>query len=151
MAADAWKIYDKLKLFVLNGTIDLDTDTIKVALFLSTSNCASLTHDELGDLTNQHANANGYTTGGVTVTPSLAQVTSTTTYDATDAVFTASGGNIVARFAVLYANVTRNGVTNPLIGFTLMDNAPADVTITPPNTLTIATPAGGVFALAGGT
>jgi hypothetical protein len=39
MAANAWKRYNKFPEYIGDGTIDLDNDTFKVALFLSTSNC----------------------------------------------------------------------------------------------------------------
>lgn len=151
MAADAWKLYHTAKEYLGDGTLDLDLDTIKCALFLSTSNAATLTNtvNEYGDLTNEHANGNGYTTGGVTVAATWVESAGTITFDVADAVWTASGGSIVARFAVLYANVTRT-IVDPLIAMTLLDNTPADVTVTDGNTLTVAINASGVFTLSGG-
>lgn len=127
MAAQKFLIYDSFKEYAGDGTIDLDTDTIKMALFLSTSNCATLTHDEYGDLTNEHANGNGYTTGGVTL-PNIAWTRSgaKTVFTSDPAEWTASGGAITARFAVLYDNVTRSGITNPLLAYSLLDDTPAD-------------------------
>ena len=151
-AAGKWKIYDQFRLWASDGTFDLDANTIKCALFLSTSDCDTLTSANalLADLTNQHANANGYTTGGVTVAATWTNAAGTSTFDVADAVWTASGGSIVARFAVLYASGTLNGHVDPLIAVCLLDTAPADVTATTGNTLTVQINASGVFTTSGG-
>jgi hypothetical protein len=62
--------------------------------------------------------------------------------DSTDATWTASGGSIVARFAVIYE------VTGNVVCYCLLDSTPADVTVTTGNTLTVQIAAGGVFDLA---
>jgi hypothetical protein len=151
MAADAWKIYNKFKEYMADGLIDLDGDTFKMALFLSTSNCATLTWDDYADLSNEHANANGYTTGGET----LASVTwtesaGTVTFDFADEVWTASGGSIICRFAVVYDDTPTTPVADPLVGYSLLDNTPADVTVNDGNTLTVQINANGMFQLSGG-
>src|SRR6185503_19323755 len=100
MAAGKWKLYDFAKKYIGDGTHDLDVTTnMQVALFLSTSNANTLSVGTgiYGDLTNEHANANGYTTGGVALTgETWTRSGDTTTYDANDPVWTASGGSIVA-------------------------------------------------------
>ena len=152
MAADAWKMYDQAREWLGDGTIDLDTDEFYMALFLSTSNCATLTHDELADLTNQHANANGYTTGGEACTAVITNANqwlrnvASVKFDCDDVVWTAAGGSIVARFAVIYDTTH---ATDALLCMSLLDNAPADVTATTGNTLTITIHADGVFTLTG--
>ena len=138
MAAGAWTFVNSTRTDILNGTFDLDTDTFKVALFLSTSNIGASSTTYAG-VTNEHANANGYTTGGITVSPLTLSGTTTVTVDfTTDPVWTASGGSIVARFAVLYESGGR------VLAYCLLDSTPADVTITTGNTLTIATPSGAI-------
>ncbi len=149
MAAGKWKVFEPAKVYLADGTMDLNTNTFKVALFLSTSNCNTLSLGTLAALTNQHANANGYTTGGITVTPTYTQTGGTATFDTTDPVWTASGGSIVARSAVIYQSGVVNGVTDALLAVCLLDVTPADVTATPPNTLTVAMNALGLFTLAG--
>lgn len=151
-AAGKWKRYDIFSKWIGDGTFDLDANTIKCALYLSTSDANTLTNVNSlkGDLTNEHANANGYTTGGVTVAATWVESSGTTTFDVADAVWTASGGSIVARFAVLYASGTLNGHVDPLIAVCLLDTTPADVTATTGNTLTIQINASGVFTLSGG-
>ena len=149
MAADAWKIYNKFKEYMADGLIDLDGDSFKVALYLDTSNAATLTIDRKGNLTNEHANANGYTTGGVAVTQTWVESAGVVTFDSDDPAWTASGGSIVARFAVLWDD-TPTSIPDPIVAYSLLDNAPADVTVTDGNILTLQLNANGYFQLSGG-
>lgn len=140
LAAGAWTFTNNSRTYLLNGAFDLDTDTFNMALLLSTSNigAASTTH---AGVTGEHANANGYTTGGNATALSLSGTT-TVTVDCTDEVWTASGGSITARFAELYE------VAGNVLCYCLLDNTPADVTATAGNTLTVQIHASGVFTLA---
>ena len=141
MAAGAWTFTNGGRPRLLNGTFDLDTDTFLCALFLSTSNIGAASTTYAG-VTNEHANANGYTTGGIAIALTLAGTTTVTADIATDPVWTASGGSIVARFAVIYE------VGADVLCYALLDATPADVTATTGNTLTCAAHASGVFTLA---
>ena len=140
MAATAWAFTNGARTLLLDGTFDLNTDSFKMALFLSTSDLAA-TETTYAGVTNEHANANGYTTGGIAVTLTLAGTTTVTVDIATDPVWTASGGSIVARFATIYE------VAGNLLVFCTLDSTPADVTATDGNTLTVAAHASGVFTL----
>ena len=147
MAADAFVIHDKTKEYMGDGTIDLDADSFKAILCLSTSNIATTSIDGYAAVTNEHANGNGYTTGGVAVTsPTWVESSGTVTFDCADLIWTASGGSIVARFGAVYDDTVTTPVADPLIAHTLMDNTPADVTATDGNTFTIGIHANGVFA-----
>lgn len=139
MAAGSWQFTNSGRTSLLDGTFDLDSDTFKMALFLSTSNIGAASTTYAG-LTNEHANGNGYTTGGTSVTLSLSGTT-TVTVDSTDATWTASGGSITARFAVIYE------VGGRVLCYCLLDSTPADVTATDGNTLTVQINASGVFTL----
>lgn len=140
MAAGSWTFTNAGRTSLLNGDFDLNSDTMKIALFLSTSNIGSGSTTYAG-LTNEHSNANGYTTGGNSVTGSLSGTT-TVTFDVSDpTAWTASGGSITARFAVLYE------VSGNVIAYCLLDSTPADVTATTGNTLTVTINASGVFTL----
>jgi hypothetical protein len=155
MAAGKWKLYESAKLYLADGTFDLDLNTNwKLALFLSTSNANTLGSgiDVYGDLTNEHANANGYTTGGVAITPTWTQSGGTATFDAADLSpgWTASGGSIVARFGVIYKDATVNSIVKPLLCVCLLESVgPADVTTTTGNTLSVTFNASGIFTLSG--
>jgi hypothetical protein len=152
-AAGKWKLYEFAKEYLADGTLDMDlTSNMQMALFLSTSNCDTLSVGTgvYGDLTNEVANSFGYTTGGIALTgETWTHSGGTTTFDCDNVVWTASGGSIVARFAVIYVNATVNSIVKPLICVSLLDTAPANVTATDTNTLTIAINASGVFTLSG--
>jgi hypothetical protein len=151
MAAGNWIMVDTAKKYVMDGTIDFDTDTIKMALFTSTY-APTVAGTTLYSTTNELTTANGYTAGGVTMTGQVTATGSTTKLTASNnASWTASGGSITARYAVLYKSGTANSITNPIVGYCLLDTAPADVTVTTGNTLTINTPAGGFFSYTGAT
>lgn len=130
MVAGPWILTDQARMKILNGTL-ASGSSWKVALFLSTSNIG-VTSTTFAGVTNQHATANGYTAGGVSVTAVLAGTTSVTWSFATNPTWTASGGSIVARFAVLY-KVSSDDV----MAYCLLDSTPADITTTSGNTLTI--------------
>lgn len=154
MAAGKWKAYDFAKEYLADGTFDMDNASLglQMALFLSTSNCETLSVGTgvYGDLTNEHANGNGYTTGGIALTGEVyTQTAGVATFDCDNVVWTASGGSIVARFAVIYCNATVNGIVKPLLCVSLLDTTPANVTATDGNTLTVAINASGVFTLSG--
>lgn len=143
MAADKWKIYDSFLEFMGDNTIDMDGDTFKVALYTSASNAATITNGDKAALTNEVANANGYTTGGNTLASvTWSQTSGTVTFDSADTVWTASGGSIVARYAVIYSDTS---ITDKLVAFSLLDNTPGDITVTDGNTLTIQMNASGIF------
>lgn len=141
MAAGAWVFPDGARTKLLDGTFDIDSDTWKMALFLSTSNIGTSSTTYAG-VTNEHSNANGYTTGGVAITLTLAGTTTVTVDISSDPVWTASGGSIVARFAVIYE------VSGNVLAYCLLDSTPADVTTTTGNTFTVAANASGVFTVA---
>jgi len=83
-------------------------------------------------VTNEHANGNGYTTGGASISLTLSGTTTVTVDITTDPVWTASAGSITARFAAIYE------VGGNVLCYCLLDSAPADVTATSGNTLTVA-------------
>ncbi|MBN7352167.1 Bacteriophage protein [Mycobacteroides abscessus subsp. abscessus] len=130
MTAGTWTFPNGARTNLLNGTFDIDSDTWRVALVTSTSNIGSSTTTWAG-VTNEVASGNGYTTGGVAVVLNLSGTTSVTASFATNPTWTASGGSIVARWAVLYE------LGGNVLCYVLLDNTPADVTTTNGNSLTI--------------
>lgn len=110
-------LYTSFKRDIMNGAIDLDTDTIKIALVTSSYTPNANTHTKFSDVTNEVANGNGYTSGGATL------VNKTVTADTGDSegVFDAddvtwSTATITARGAVIYKN-TGVASTSPLIQY----------------------------------
>lgn len=150
MAADAWKVYNSFKEYMADGTIDMDNDAFKMALFDVGSNATSLAVVRYGSLTSETANANGYTTGGKTLTsPTWVLAGSTVTFDGANVAWTASGGSITVRYAVIYDDTVSAVATDANVCMTTLDNTPADVTVTDGNTLTVQINASGVFTLSG--
>ena len=141
MAAGAWTMTNGGRTKLLDGTFDIDTDTYKMALFLSTSNIGAASTTFAG-CTNEHAAANGYSAGGIAAALTLAGTTTVTVAITTAPVWTASGGSIVARFAAIYE------VGGNILCYCLLDATPADVTATSGNTLTVGTNGGTIFTLA---
>lgn len=140
-------LYQSFNEYVGDGTIDLDTDTFKVTLHSSSYTPSASTHTVYADLTNELSTANGYTNGGATLASvSWSRSGATVTLDATDTTWTASGGSIAARYAVIRKSGTANSITDPLVAHILLDNTPADVTATDGNTLTLAWNASGILA-----
>ena len=141
MAAGSWVFTNTGRTSLLNGTFDIDSDTYNMALYLSTSNLGAASTTYAG-VSNEHAQANGYLTGGITTAGLTLSGTTTVKVDVTtDPVWTAAGGSIVARFAAIYE------VGGNILCYCLLDSAPADVTVTTGNTLTVAAHASGVFTL----
>jgi hypothetical protein len=148
MAADPWIAYGTFRKYLGDGTINLDSHTFKCALFLSTSNAATVTNTVYGDLTNEVASGFGYTTGGEALTSTWTQAGSVVTFDSASLLWTATGGPITCRYAVIYDD-TQTSPSKPLVAFCLLNNTPADVTVTDGNTLTISPNISGLFDLSG--
>ena len=154
-AAGKWKVYEIAKEQIMKGVMDLDTNAFRINLYLSTSNAETLakaTINDMGDITNEVATNYGYTQGAKTCTLTVAESGGTVTVDeTTNPVWTANGGSIVARFAVIYKYVDGTPANNIPLAVCLLDTAPANVTATTGNTLTITQSGSGIFTLSGAT
>lgn len=139
MAASAWVIHDRFKEYKGDNTIDMDGDTWECRLYTSASNIATTSVGDATSATNE-VSGNGYAADVVVGT--WVRSTSTVTFDSANAVFVASGGSIVARFAAI---VDTTVTPDEVVCHTLLDTTPADVTVTDGNTLTVAMNASGVF------
>lgn len=137
--------YNALLKYLADGTVDLDTDTIKVAL-VSSAYTFSAAHTVWADASAAEITGIGYTAGGVALAnKTLTLGSGILTFDADDAVWSAS--TLVARRAVVYKEGTANGLTNPLLFSCLMDNTPADVSSTNSD-FTIVWSGSGIISLA---
>lgn len=109
-------IYNSFKRDIMNGGIDLDTDTIKVALVTSTYTVDQDAHDNFDDITNE-VSGTGYTAGGATLASVTVTVDNTDNegvFDAADVTWSTS--TITARGAVIYKS-TGTASTSKLICF----------------------------------
>ncbi len=92
-------IYTSFKRDIMNGSIDLDTDTINVMLVTSTYT-VSASHTKRSDITNE-VSGTGYTAGGTAIgSPTVTNVSTNGVFDGNDVSWTTS--TITARGAVLY-------------------------------------------------
>ena len=140
--------YQTFRKYIGDGTFDMDANTFKVTLHTSTYTPNAATHTVYADLTNELSTAAGYTNTGATLgTVTFNQSGATVTFDAADTTWTASGGSIVARYAVIRAVGTLNTRVDPLVAYVLLDTTPADVTTTTGNTLTLQWNASGIFTV----
>src|SRR3990167_11065378 len=108
-------IYNSFWTRQMNGNaIDLDTDTIKVALMTSTYTPDQDAHDFFDDITNE-VSGTGYSAGGATLASKTITEDDTnngTVFDAADTSWTTS--TITARYAVIYKS-TGTASTSALI------------------------------------
>jgi len=98
--ADA--IYNSFKKNIMNGGIDLDTDTIKVALVTATYTPNQDTHEDFADVTNE-VTGTGYTAGGAAIGSKTVTADNTDNegvFDGADVTW--STATITARGAVIY-------------------------------------------------
>lgn len=129
-AAGAWTPTATTRTQILNGSFDWDTTLFKVALFTSASNLTTAS-TSYAAVTSEVANANGYTTGGITVTFVISGTTTVSVAFNQNPAWAASGGSLVARWAAIYA------VGGNIAFFCLLDGTPADVTVTANNVLVV--------------
>lgn len=110
-------VYNSFKRDIMNGSIDLDTDTIKVMLVTSSYTFNKDSHTKRSDITNEVSGI-GYTTGGVTLANKTVTVNNTTdkgVFDADDASW--ADASITARGAVVYKSRGGASSADELITF----------------------------------
>jgi hypothetical protein len=139
----SFAFYNGFSEYVADNTIDLDGDTFKVVL-LADSYTFDATDDGYADLSGELATANGYTQNDKTLaTVGWTRSGSTSTFDAADTEWTASGGSIVAKFAVVFSDTSTG---DKLVCCVTLDSSA--VTATTGNKLTLVWNASGIFTLA---
>ena len=143
MTAGAITPYYSLKEKLMDGDIDFDGHTFKVALFTSSYTPAAATDALLADIVANEVAGTGYTAGGATLT----SVTTTlaagvVTVDADDVSWAAA--SITAKYAVIYDDTVTG---DPLVAyFDLNTGAGSGVTISA-GTLEIRWNASGILTL----
>jgi hypothetical protein len=113
------------------GLIDWDTNAIKMGLLTAYTKTAVEDQETWTAVKadgTEHANANGYTTGGATLgTKTNAYASGVTTFGSASVVWTATGA-LTAKYAVCYDSVTDNAIF-----YIDLDGAGGDVTATDAN------------------
>jgi len=116
------------------GSIDWDTDTIKVALLSSSHTPSVSTHDFFDDVSADEVSGTGYTAGGATIgSIAVTESAGTATVDGNDVTWTQNGAGFTgARYAVVYKS-TGTASTSPLVFLLDLDtnrtNTTGDLTI----------------------
>ena len=150
MPAGAYVFPDKAKLNFFSATDLLNpANVFKITLHTSAWVPANATNEVYADATNELATAFGYTVGGITLTGiALTQTAGVVKFTSAAAVWTAAGGSIPAwRYGVVRASGTLNGKVDPIVGYFLGDNTPADIPATTTgNTLTVTMNASGIVS-----
>jgi hypothetical protein len=139
-APSALTLYYPFKAKLGDGTIDLNAGAGTIACTLHTSTYTpSTSHSTTADLTNEFATANGYTAGGYTLTSSSYTQTGGTAKWATgnNPTWIASGAGLSGMYYAVFNYATH------LIGYMLLDSAPASVTLAAGNVMTITQNANG--------
>lgn len=140
MATPKW--YANGLLAVTNGSVDLDTDTIKHILITSSYTPSQGSHDFRDDLgANEATGGSGYTSGGFTLaSKTLAIATLTLNWDAADISQAITGGPFAFRYGVWYKARGGASSADELIGYVdygAQSITDATLNITNTNQLTI--------------
>jgi hypothetical protein len=140
-AATTWTFTNEGRTKLQDGTLIPGTDTFKMALHASTGTQPSPTTTLWSGLsTSEIAAANGYTAGGTAITITLSGTT-TLTVDSTDGIWTASGGPLSARWAVIYE------VGGHVLCYSKLDSADVDVSCADGQQLKVEIAAAGLYTL----
>lgn len=138
--ASAAYFYDHTWRLTNTGLIDLDTDTLKIALVTS-AYTPNLAHTQWSDVSaNEASSGSGYTTGGATIAN---PVVTNDNIDYDDVVFPSLTKTF--RYAVCYASKTVAGLTNPLLFYVLLDTTHADIVSSGSNYMIQINPVDGLF------
>lgn len=141
----SWKAFNTARLYLHDGTLDLDSNTMKVTLHSSVFTPNASLMSVYASLTNELATLYGYTSGGASFTPTLTQNVAAVTFGTAGGTvsWTASGGTIQAKWAVLRSVGTLNGRVDPLIAYVDLDPLQTlGVSATTGQTLTVSWPSG---------
>lgn len=120
-------IYNSAKGKLGDGSIDWNTDTIKMALVTASYTPDQDAHDFFNDVTNEISASGTYTTGGVTLTCSVTidNTNNRAIYDATDVSITSFTETF--RYGIIYKS-TGVSSTSPLIA--VIDFTGSNITTT---------------------
>lgn len=113
MAVSAFTRFEKYSEHLATAVHNFSTHTLKISASNTTPNFATMTVK--ADFT-ELSTANGYTTGGTSVSVGLSRTGGVTSITGTDVVWTASGGPVGPFRYVYLWNDTPTSPADPLIG-----------------------------------
>ncbi len=113
--------YNHLMLCLLRGTIVAATDTLKLML-VSSAYTPDAEHTQIADVSAHEISGTNYTAGGKALSGVTASRSGASAkLDADELTFATLTATF--RYGVLYADVTRGGLTGPLVGYFALDSA----------------------------
>lgn len=147
MAASAWSFYNSFREYIGNGQFDLDGTSINFYMALHTSaasaNATNAVLSTQASIANEVANANGYATGGLSVsarTWAAGASAGVFRFDSTAVVWTATGGDISnVKYAIIYQSGGK------LVCYSKLTTS--QFTLSQDNTLTVTPSSNGIFEL----
>jgi len=108
MAANPWFMYGEAQKLVLDGTIDLDTDSFRMVLVDNTYVLNQSTDALWSAISADEITGTGYTANGKAITPTIARSGLVTTFDCDDQSWASSTLANVA-YAVIVRDADSNG------------------------------------------
>lgn len=148
MAAGTFTFYNEFKKYLGDGSIDLDGDTWRMSLFTSASNFATATLSVISEVTNEVAEANGYSSSGKAlsgVTWATGASAGEMRFDSTAVVWTGTGGAISNIKAAVVWKAGASAGARKLMGY--MTLSTSQFTVGQGNTLTVTPSANGYWEL----
>ena len=147
MAASAWSFYNSFREYIGNGQFDLDGTGVNFYMALHTSaasaNATNAVLSTQASIANEVANANGYATGGLSVsarTWAAGASAGVFRFDSTAVVWTATGGDISnVKYAIIYQSGGK------LVCYSKLTTS--QFTLSQDNTLTVTPSSNGIFEL----
>lgn len=97
--------YNRFKANLMNKEVDLEADTIKVAL-MDSNHSFTATHNTWSDVSANEISGTGYTAGGSGLASKAVTQAATTKFDAADTVW--AGASFTANHAVIYDDTLAN-------------------------------------------
>jgi len=147
MAASAWAFYNSFREKLGEGDFDLSGTSVNFYMALHTSaasaNATNAVLSTQASIANEVANANGYATGGLSVSARTWAAGSSAgvfRFDSTAVVWTATGGVISS---IKYAIIYQSG--GKLVCYSKLTTS--QFTLSEDNTLTVTPSANGIFEL----
>lgn len=123
--------YDKGKGIIVGNQVDLDTSPdIRIMLAQSGYTPSVTTHQYVSDITNEVGAGIGYTRYQLMSTSKTEISAGTWAFNSADPTWSASGGDIVAYYWIMYWYNLGVDASSPLICYGLLDTTPASVTAT---------------------
>ena len=135
-------LYNSFKVNMANGTIDVDTDIMRVLLYQTVGGLSDLTFSSKGSISaSEVANGNGYVTGGKTLSNvSYALSGANAKFDADDTFWSATGAiTSMKAFVILVSGA------NELVGWGQLSTT--SVSLTSTNRVTLQWAATGIYTV----